>query len=129
MAKSLDPTYRAIHEINSGSLAGSPFFIVAEQEQASSQCNNVYNEHPSVSGCRVALFEYRSGAFTPVTQLSDLGTQNQQFVMYNGGLALVGANHNVYGATDPALHLWFVTAGSSPPPPVPRFPTKPTDQR
>jgi hypothetical protein len=118
-ARSLDSTYRAIHEIDSGNLAGSPFFIVAEQEQVSSQCNTVYNEHPSVPACRVALFEYQGGAFRPVTELSDLGTHNQQFVMYNGGLAVVGANHNLYGATDPGLHLWFVTAGSSPPPPPP----------
>ena len=119
-AQSLDSSYRAIHEINSGSLAGTPFFIVAEQEQVSSQCNSVgFDEHPSVPGCRVALFEYRGGAFTPVTELSDLGTHNQSFVMYNDGLAVAGANHNLYGATDPALHLWFVTAASSPPPPPP----------
>jgi hypothetical protein len=76
-------------------------------------CNKVYNEHPSVSGCRVALFEYQGGAFTPVTELSGLGTHNQQFVKYNRGLAVVGANHDLYGATDRALHLWLVTAGSS----------------
>jgi hypothetical protein len=117
-AKSLDSSYRAIHEINSGKLAGSPFFIVAEQEQVSSRCNsNGINDHPSVSGCRVTLFEYQGGAFTPVTELSDLGTHNQQFVKYNGGLAVIGANHNLYGATDQALHLWLVTAGSSPPSP------------
>jgi hypothetical protein len=117
-AKSLDSTYRAIHEISSATLAGSPLFIVAEQEQATLPCNSAgYNEHPSVSGCRVELFEYQGGAFTPVTELSNLGTHNQSFVMYNGGLAVVGANHNEYGATDPALRLWYVTPGSSPPPP------------
>ena len=25
------------------------------------------------------------------------------------GIAVVGANHGVYGATDPALHIWFVS--------------------
>jgi hypothetical protein len=114
-AKSLDSTYRAIHEISNGNLAGSPFFIVAEQEQASSKCNSAgYNEHPqSVPGCRVELFEYKGGTFTPVTGLSNLGTHNQSFVLYNGGLAVAGANHNLYGATDPALHLWTVTASPS----------------
>ena len=114
-AKSLDSTYRAIHEINSGNLAGSPLFIVAEQESVSSQCNSAgYDEHPSIAACRVVLFEYQGGAFTPITELSNLGTHNQSFVMYNGGLAIAGANHNSYGATDPALHLWLVTDGSSP---------------
>jgi hypothetical protein len=117
-AKSLDSTYRAIHEINSGKLAGSPFFIVAEQEQVSSLCNsNGLNDHPSVSGCRVMLFEYQGGEFTPVIELSYLGTHNQQFVKYNGSLAVAGANHNLYGASDRALHLWLVTAGSTPPSP------------
>ncbi|MFL5267219.1 MAG: hypothetical protein ACJ8AH_11600 [Stellaceae bacterium] len=113
IATSLDSTYRAIHEIDSGKLGGSPFFIVAEQEQVSSRCNKIYNEHPSVPACRVTLFEYQGGAFTPVTELSDLGTHNQQFVKYNGGLAVAGANHNLYGATDRTLHLWLVIAGSS----------------
>src|SRR5215469_4150873 len=59
-AKSLDSTYRANHEINSGNLAGSPLFIVAEQESVSSQCNSAgYDEHPSIAACRVVLFEYQ----------------------------------------------------------------------
>ena len=70
------------------------------------------NQCTSIPACRVALFEYQGGEFTPVTELTNLGTHNQQF-LYNGGVAVVGANHNLYGATDPALHIWFVTAGSA----------------
>jgi hypothetical protein len=115
-AKSLDSTYRSAHEIDNGNWGGAPFFIVAEQEQVSPACNSLgYNEHPANNpACRVTMFEYQAGKFTPTTELTALGTHNQSFVTYNGGIAVAGANHDLFGATDPALHLWFVTAGSGP---------------
>ena len=117
---SLDSTYRAVHEISGGNLGGVPFFIIAEQEQAGSACNSDgLNEHPADDPfCRVTMFEYQAGGFTPTTELSSLGTHNQS-VTYNDGIAVAGANHNLYGATDPALHIWLVTPGSGPPPPPP----------
>jgi len=110
---SLDSTYRAIHEINGGDELG-PYFIVAEQEQVAPACNsNGFNEHPADdNACRVTLFQYNGGAFVPTLELSSLGTQNQAYVAYGNGIAVAGANHDFYGATDPALHLWFLTAGS-----------------
>jgi len=106
----LDSTYRAVHEVNGGNELG-PFFIVGEQEQVAPACNsNGFNEHPANdNACRVTLFQYQAGAFVPTLELSSLGTQNQAYVSYGQGIAVAGANHNVYGATDPALHIWFVS--------------------
>lgn len=112
--QSLDSTYQDIHEITALNIGGAPSFVVAEQEQASNVCNtDGYNDHPSVAGCRVEIFQYQGGSFSPTTELSNLGTHNQQYVDYDGGFAFVGANHDLYGAVDPALHIWFVTPGST----------------
>jgi hypothetical protein len=106
----LDSTYRAAHEINGGNELGVPFFIIGEQEQVAPACNNEgLNEHPANdNACRVTLFEYQGGTFARTLELSSLGTQSQAYVPYGGGIAAAGANHNTAGATDPALHLWFV---------------------
>jgi hypothetical protein len=106
----LDTTYRAVHEVNGGDELG-PFFIVDEQEQVAPGCNSLgFNEHPADDpACRVTLFQYQAGTFVPTLELSSLGTHNQAYISYGNGIAVAGANHNLYGATDPALHIWFVS--------------------
>jgi len=106
----LDTTYRNTHEIDGGTELG-PFFIVGEQEQVAPGCNSInLNEHPpSIPDCRLMLFQYQGGTFVPTLELSGLGAHNQQYVPYGSGIAVVGANHGGYGATDPALHIWFVS--------------------
>jgi hypothetical protein len=114
----LDSTYRAVHEIDGGmNFGGLPFFLIAEQEQAGSACNSMgFIEHPADDPfCRVVVYQLQRGAgdaFVPILELSSLGSHNATYVSYNGGIAVVGANHNLYGAPDPALHVWFVTSGT-----------------
>jgi hypothetical protein len=124
----VDPTYRAVHEINGSYLlqgkdaytgSGSNLtpaapiflngFIAAEQEQVSSACNSGgYNDHPSISGCRVTYFRWNGGtSFTPEL-IFNLGTQDQSVFPYGKQLAVVGSNHNYYNAKDIALHMWLI---------------------
>jgi hypothetical protein len=118
----VDNSYRDVHEIASDTLNGVPFFTVGEQDQASSICNNSgHNDHPNVSGCRVAIFPWNGRGFSSPTLLSDLGTQNQSLAQMNGTEYMDGANHNYFGAADPGFHLWTFTInrGTSPPAPPP----------
>jgi hypothetical protein len=51
-----------------------------------------------------------------------LGSHNESVIGFNGELAVGGANHDVYGAIDPALHIWLFSpsaAGALPPPSQP----------
>ena len=91
--------------------------IVGEQEQASSACNyEGWNGHPGISGCRVAYYDSDGdGTFTE-TLLSNLGTQNQSLILYNGQLAVAGANHNYFDAVDKNLHIWLFSPGAAPMP-------------
>jgi hypothetical protein len=85
--------------------------VVGEQEQASSVCNSQgLNERPNISGSRVTYFRYNgNGRFTPIA-LSRLGTRSQSIIAYHGGYAVAGANHDVFGAVDPALNMWLLDA-------------------
>jgi FG-GAP-like repeat len=112
----IDNTYRDVHQINTGIINNIPYFVVGEQEQASSVCNTVgANDHPGIRGCRVTLFTFANGSFTPTLIFND-GTQNQSIIPYNGGLLMVGANHTFYGGY-PAFQAWTInmsgSAGSS----------------
>jgi hypothetical protein len=105
----LDHTYRGVHEIATGTISGVPFFTVGEQEQASSVCNAQeprLDDHPTVKGCRVAVFPWEGNSFGPPTVLSNLGTQNQEVLVLDDTAYLVGANHAGYKAVDPAFNLW-----------------------
>jgi hypothetical protein len=89
-------------------LNGVPFFTVGEQEQTSPMCNgDGYNYHGSLyNGCRVAIFPWKGNGFNAPTIVSNLGSHNQTVYQLNGVEYLAGANHNRYGATDPAYNLW-----------------------
>jgi hypothetical protein len=109
----VDATYRAVHEISTGTLGSDPYFIAAEEEQA---CI------PGISGndafhagipCRVTLLRFSGGSLT-ATRLSDEGTQNQSVLPWQEGILVVGANHGVYGGF-PALQGWIVPASEAPP--------------
>jgi hypothetical protein len=105
----IDPTYRDVHEVSVGTISGVPFFTVGEQEQASSACNNLEpraNSHPTVNGCRVAIYPWTGRGFGAPTLLSALGTQNQEVLLIGNTAYMIGANHAGYGAADPALNLW-----------------------
>jgi hypothetical protein len=110
LGTTVDATYRAVHEISSGRLASTPYFIAAESEQACIPGGSDYHAHIP---CRVTLFRF-SGASLTAAQLFDKGTQNQSVLPYQGGLLVVGANHGVYGGF-PALQGWIVPAPSPPP--------------
>jgi hypothetical protein len=104
---SVDSTYRAVHQINTGNFDGTPYFIVGEQEQA---CGtpHIAGAHPDIP-CRVTMFRFNNGSFSafPIYQQ---GTQNQSVIPYDGGLLAVGANHGVYGTLYPALQAWLIHA-------------------
>jgi hypothetical protein len=106
IAHSVDSTYRDVHQINTGSFYGIPYFIVGEIEQA---CGTpeVVGDHPGIP-CRVTMFLFGNGAFSPF-QIYDQGTQNQSVIPYNGGILVVGANHDAYGTLYPALQAWLIT--------------------
>jgi hypothetical protein len=112
--RSVDSTYRAVHQINTGNFDGAPYFIVGEQEQA---CGTprIAGAHPDIP-CRVTMFRFNSGSFSAFS-IYQQGTHNQSVIPYNGGLLVVGANHGVYGALYAALQAWLihaeVTDGSS----------------
>jgi hypothetical protein len=111
---SVDSTYRAVHQINTGNFKGRPYFIVGEQEQA---CGTprIAAIHPLIP-CRVTIFQFKDGSFIPFS-IYEHGTQNQSVIHYKDGLLVVGANHGVYGTPYPALQAWFIDeeslAGSS----------------
>jgi hypothetical protein len=107
----IDRTYRDVHEIAGGTISGVPFFTVGEQEQASTVCNGQeprLNSHPTVNGCRVAIFPWTGAGFGAPTVLSTLGTQNQEVTVIGDTAYLVGANHAGYKAVDPAFNLWEI---------------------
>lgn len=114
----LDSTYTDVHEIATDVLNGTPFFAIAEQEQASTICNGQgLNDHgSSYSGCRVAIFPWNGSGFNTPTLVSNLGSHNQTLYQLNGVEYLAGANHNEYQPTDPAYNLWTFNFGSNPPP-------------
>ena len=107
-ATTIDPSYRAVHQLGVGTFYGSPYVLAAEQEQA---CTDGINDsyHADIP-CRVEIFKYQRETFEPLVLLSTQGTQNQSVIPYNGGLLIVGANHGLYGGY-PALQGWIV--GSS----------------
>ena len=109
LGTTVDATYRAVHEISTGTLGSDPYFIAAEEEQACIAGGDDYHAHIP---CRVTLFRFSGGSLTAV-QLFDQGTQNQSVLPYKGGLLVVGANHGVYGGF-PALQGWIVPAPSPP---------------
>jgi hypothetical protein len=117
----LDSTYTDVHEIATDVLNGTPFFAIAEQEQASTICNGEgLNDHgTSYSGCRVAIFPWNGSGFNTPTLASNLGSHNQTLYQLNGVEYLAGANHDSYEATDPAYNLWTFNFGSTTPPPPP----------
>jgi hypothetical protein len=116
-AHQLDSSYRAIHEMNDGSLGSVPYVIVAEQEQAGGPCNvpgwNV--EHPGLPS-RAQMFQWNGSGFSLGPELSTQGTQNQQAVPYGEGILVAGANHGVCGTPYKALQAWYVASGNPPPP-------------
>jgi hypothetical protein len=106
---SVDSTYRAVHQINTGSFNGRPYFIVGEQEQA---CGTprIAAVHPLIP-CRVTMFQFKDASFTPFP-IYEQGTQNQSVIHYKNGLLVVGANHGVYGTLYPAVQAWFIDDAS-----------------
>lgn len=106
-AHQLDMTYRTTHGINSGIFNGTPYFIVAEQEQAGGT-PTFPAEHPGIPS-RVVMFTYTGGVFNPAVELSTEGTRNQSTVTYQGNLLVVGVNHGLYRTQWPALQGWLVS--------------------
>jgi hypothetical protein len=104
----IDNTFRYVHQIATDVLNGVPFFTVGEQEQTSPMCNaEGYDYHGSLyNGCRVGIFPWNGNGFNAPTIVSNLGSHNQTVYQLNGVEYLAGANHNRYGATDPAYNLW-----------------------
>jgi len=102
----VDSTYSFVHQINTGDFYGTPYFIVGEIEQA---CGTpeIEGYHPGIP-CRVTMFLLGHGSFSPFL-IYDQGTHNQSVIPYNGGLLVVGANHDVYGTLYPALQAWFLS--------------------
>ena len=102
----MDSTYRAVHEISSGSFGAGPYFIAAEEEQA---CISGQPDYHASIGCRVTMFQF-SGDKTQQTALDPQfrGTQNQSVIPWQGGILVVGANHQVYHGY-PALQGWIIS--------------------
>jgi FG-GAP-like repeat len=114
----VDTTWRAVHEISTGtfapgsSLAGNAWFIAAEQEQACIAGQTDY--HGAGIPCRVTMFyqPVAGGSFSAF-QIFDQGTQKQAILMpFQSGILVVGANHGVYGGY-PDLVAWLITAGGT----------------
>jgi hypothetical protein len=103
---SVDSTYRAVHEISSGSFGAGPYFIAAEEEQA---CVSGQPDYHASVGCRVTLFQF-AGNVPQQTQLDPQlrGTQNQSVIPWQGGILVVGANHQVYHGYPP-LQGWIIS--------------------
>jgi hypothetical protein len=101
----VDTSWRAVHQINTGTIGGVPYFIAAEQEQACTK--GQADNHPGIP-CRVTLFYKDGSKFTPL-QIFDHGTQNQDVIPFRDGILVVGANHTVYGAAGhPELQAWLI---------------------
>src|SRR5262249_21631727 len=107
-------------EIACDTMNGVPFCTVGEQEQASNVCNSQgYNNHATVSGCRVAIFPWNGSGFAGPTFLQDTtgnpvrGTQNQALFQFNGMEYMVGATHAVLGGYDTNFYLWKFQVSSS----------------
>jgi hypothetical protein len=99
----LDSTYRAVHEINTGTWNGKiPYVIAAEEEQACPPAKPAGNPPEHQSPCRIAIFQYVNGMWKQ-TVLSQTSTQNQRVIPWENGLLMADANHGVYGA-DPSIH-------------------------
>jgi hypothetical protein len=109
VSHSVDSTYRWVHQINTGSSNGRPYFIVGEQEQT---CGTplVAATHPGIP-CRVTMFQFKEGSFIPLP-IYEHGTHNQSAINYKGGILIVGANHGIYGSPYRALHAWFIDESS-----------------
>jgi hypothetical protein len=107
-AHQLDSTYRAVHGFNSGAFNGTPYFIVAEQEQAGGT-PTFPPEHPGIPS-RVVMFTYTGGVFNPTLELSTEGTRNQSTVTYESNLLVVGVNHNLLETQWPALQAWCISS-------------------
>jgi hypothetical protein len=109
LSHSVDSTYRAVHQINTGKFNGIPYFIVGEQEQA---CGTprLAAQHPGIP-CRVTMFRFNNGSFSPFS-IYQQGTHNQTVISYNGDLLVVGANHGYYDTLYPALQAWLIHAES-----------------
>jgi hypothetical protein len=107
LSHSVDSTYRAVHQIDTGNFNGIPYIIVAEQEQA---CGTpgIAAEHLGIP-CRVTLFQFKNGSFNPFS-IYEQGTQNQSVISYDGGLLVVGGNHGYFGTLYPALQAWLIHA-------------------
>jgi hypothetical protein len=106
-AHRLDSTYRAVHGMVSGDFYGTPYFIVAEQEQAGGT-PTFPAEHPGIPS-RVVMFTYAAGVFNPTLEVSTQGSRNQSTVIYNNSLLVVGVNHNLLGTEWPALQAWLIS--------------------
>jgi hypothetical protein len=115
-ARQLDPTYRAVHGLNSGAFNGTPYFIVAEQEQAGGT-PTFPAEHPGIPS-RVMMFTYTGGVFNPALELSTKGTRNQSTVTYQGNLLVVGVNHNMLAPQWPELQGWIIPQNTDPNKPI-----------
>jgi hypothetical protein len=101
-------SYRDVHEINLGSWnGGTPYFLVAEQEQACDPARPEDNppDHPGTP-CRIAMFQWKNGALEEKV-LADTGTQNQVLLPWRGGLLMADANHGAYGGSR-AIHLRLI---------------------
>jgi hypothetical protein len=101
--------YRDVHEIGADVLNGIPFITVGEESQASRACNPKLDHHPSVSGCRVAIFAWNGKGFAAPTVVNSLGTQNQAMYQLNSVGYMLGANHNAFDDFDKSLYLWTFT--------------------
>ncbi len=106
MAHAIDPTYRLVHQINTGFTGGHPYLVVGEQEQT---CGTplIPAMHPDLP-CRVTMFRFDGRAFVPFP-LSGQGTHNQSAIEYDGGVLVAGANHGIFNAPNRALQAWFVS--------------------
>ena len=113
IAHAVTTSYRDIHEINLGSWnGGTPYFLVAEQEQACNPARPEGNppDHPGTP-CRIAMFQWKDGV--PKEEvLADTGTQNQVLLPWRGGLLMADANHGAYGGSR-AVHLRLILPAAS----------------
>jgi hypothetical protein len=115
IAHSIGPSYRDVHEVSIGVWnGGTPYVIVAEQEQACDPARPESNPptHPGIP-CRISMFQWVHGEPREVV-LADASTQNQVVMPWRGGLLMADANHGVYGASrDVHLRLILPPATSN----------------
>ncbi len=110
---SLGSNFRDVHQIGGAQLGATPLATFGEQEQGSNACNKQgLNDHPDYSGCRVGFFPWTGNGFGAPVIVSNLGTQNQQWLNVGDTLYMVGANHNYYNAVDTGFNLWKVQLSS-----------------